>query len=151
VPESLAQRVIEGTVIPWEVVPSIKVHELVKNHTEIPGSPTLYTATFVLAMNKAKYDGMPADLREVIDRNSGLAAAAMAGKVWDEQAVNVSEMVKKRGNTFITLDEAEAKRWQQATQPVVDNWLKSAKERGLDGAKLLEEARAALAKHEKAA
>ena len=37
VPESLAQRVIDGCVIPWEVVPSIKVQELVKFHTEIPG------------------------------------------------------------------------------------------------------------------
>ncbi len=150
VPESLASGVIQGTVIPWEVVPSIKVQELVKNHTEIPGSPTLYVATFILAMNRAKYDGMPADLREVIDRNSGQAAAAMAGRVWDEQAVAVSEMVKKRGNTLITLAEDEAKRWQQTTQPVIDGWVKSTKERGLDGGKLLEAARAAIAKHQNA-
>ena len=45
VPESLAQRVIDGCVVPWEVVPAIKLHELVKFHTEIPGSPTLYTAS----------------------------------------------------------------------------------------------------------
>jgi TRAP-type C4-dicarboxylate transport system substrate-binding protein len=147
VPESLAQRVIDGTVVPWEVVPSIKVQELVKNHTEIPGSPTLYPATFVLAMNRAKYEGMPADLREVIDRNSGMVAAAMAGRVWDEQATAVSDMVQKRGNTMITLAEDEKKRWMQATQPVVDNWVKSTK----DGAKLLDAARAALAKHDKAA
>ncbi len=36
VPESLAQRVIDGCVVPWEVVPAVKVHELVKNHLEIP-------------------------------------------------------------------------------------------------------------------
>ncbi len=57
VPESLAQKVIDGAVIPWEVVPAVKVHELVKFHTEIPGAPTLYTATFFLAMNRARYDG----------------------------------------------------------------------------------------------
>ena len=51
--------------------PPIKVQELVKFHTEIPGSPTLYTATFILAMNKAKYDSLPADLKQVIDANSG--------------------------------------------------------------------------------
>ncbi len=151
VPESLAQRVIDGTVIPWEVVPSIKVHELVKNHTEIPGSPTFYTATFVLAMNKAKYEGMPADLKAVIDANSGQTAAAMAGKVWDEQADVVSAMVKSRGNTIITLTDEEAARWRKATEPVVETWLRTTKERGLDGPKLLEAARAALAKHETAA
>lgn len=151
VPESLAQRVIDGTVVPWEVVPSIKVHELVKNHTEIPGSPTLYTATFVLAMNKAKYESLPADLRQILDANSGQAAATMAGRMWDEQAVVVSEMVKSRGNTIITLAEEEVARWRKATDPVVENWLKTTKERGLDGQKLLESARAALSKHESAA
>jgi TRAP-type C4-dicarboxylate transport system substrate-binding protein len=151
VPESLAQGVIDGTVVPWEVVPSIKVAELVKNHTEIPGSPTLYTATFVLAMNKAKYEGMPEDLRKVIDANSGQVAARMAGQVWDEQATVVSEMVKKRGNTLITITEDEKERWRKATQPVVDTWVKTSKERGLDGEKLLESARAALAKYEKSA
>jgi TRAP-type C4-dicarboxylate transport system substrate-binding protein len=149
--ESLAQRVLDGTVIPWEVVPSIKVHELVKNHTEIPGSPTFYTATFVLAMNKAKYDALPPDLKRVIDANSGQPAAAMAGEVWDEQAVAVSEMVRKRGNTVITLTEEEAGRWRKATEPVVENWLKASKERGLDGQKLLDAARAAIKKHEGAA
>jgi TRAP-type C4-dicarboxylate transport system substrate-binding protein len=151
VPESLAQRVIDGTVLPWEVVPSVKVHELVKNHTEIPGSPTLYTSTFILAMNKPKYDALPADLKQILDNNSGLAAATMAGKVWDEQEVAVSAMVKARGNTMITLSVEEAARWRKTTEPVVENWLKTIKDRGLDGQKLLDEARAAIKKHETAA
>jgi TRAP-type C4-dicarboxylate transport system substrate-binding protein len=151
VPESLAQRVIDGCVIPWEVVPSIKVQELVKFHTEIPGSPTFYVATFILAMNRAKYDSLAPDLKAVIDKNSGAAAAAMAGKVWDEQAIVVSEMVRKRGNTITVLDEAEAARWRKTTEPVIEGWLKTAKDKGLDGDKLLASMRAALAKHEKAA
>jgi TRAP-type C4-dicarboxylate transport system substrate-binding protein len=151
VPESLAQHVIDGTVLPWEVVPSIKVHELVKNHTEIPGSPTLYTATFVLVMNKAKYEGLPADLKQVIDAHSGMVAATMAGKVWDEQAIAVSAMVRSRGNTIVTLAEDEAARWRQGTLPVVENWLRTTKERGIDGRKLLESLQAAIKKHENAA
>jgi TRAP-type C4-dicarboxylate transport system substrate-binding protein len=151
VPESLAQRVIDGAVIPWEVVPSVKVQELVKFHTEIPGSPTFYVATFILAMNKAKYEALAPDLKAIIDRNSGAAAAGMAGKVWDEQAITVSEMVRKRGNTITVIDEAEAARWRKTTEPVIEAWIKSTKDKGLDGEKLLASARAALAKHEKAA
>ena len=105
VPESLAQRVIDGAVVPWEVVPAIKLHELVKFHTEIPGSPTLYTASFFLAMNKAKYDGLPADLKAVIDKNSGMKFAELAGNMWDEPARWSLDMVKKRGNTITTISE----------------------------------------------
>jgi TRAP-type C4-dicarboxylate transport system substrate-binding protein len=149
VPESLAQRVIDGTVVPWEVVPSIKVHELVKNHTEIPGSPTLYVATFVLAMNKAKYEGLPADLKKVIDDNSGQAFAMLAGNMWDDQAKVVEDMVKKRGNTISAISAEEAARWRKATEPVTEAWIKQVKDKGIDGAKLIETARGLIAKYEK--
>ncbi len=147
VPEALAQRVLDGCVVPWEVVPAIKVHELVKFHTEIPGSPTLYTATFIIAMNKAKYESLPADLKKVVDANSGMPFATAAGKMWDEQALKVEEIVKKRGNTVTLLDKGEAANWQKATQPVVDAWLKQAKDKGLNGEKLLADAKALLSKH----
>jgi TRAP-type C4-dicarboxylate transport system substrate-binding protein len=147
VPESLASGVIDGCVIPWEVVPSIKVHELVGHHTEIPGSPTFYVATFVLAMNRARYEGMPDDLRAVIDANSGMAAAAMAGKVWDEAAGPAMELARKRGNEIHILSEEETARWREATAPVVEAWLAQAKGKGLEGEALLGAARALLAKH----
>ena len=83
VTESLSKGVIEGTTIPWEVAPSLKVHELVKNHTTFYGPTGLYTQTFAVSMNKASYDKLPADLKKVIDNNSGLVAAAMFGKTMD--------------------------------------------------------------------
>lgn len=145
VPESLAQKVIDGCVVPWEVVPAIKVHELLKHHLEIPGSPTFYTATFVLAMNKAKYAAMPADLRAVLDKNSGLAASEMAGKVWDDAAVVVSDMVKKRGNLVTTLSIEENLRWRKTTAPVAEAWIKAVKEKGVDGGNLIGSAEALIA------
>jgi TRAP-type transport system periplasmic protein len=151
VPESLAQRVIDGAVIPWEVVPAVKVQELVRFHTEIPGSPTLYTASFFLAMNKAKYDGLPADARAVIDANSGQAFARMAGPMWDNEAAAVSAMVRARaGNTISTISEEEKAKWIAATLPVHAAWIEQVKARGLDGAKMIADARALVAKYEAA-
>ena len=150
VPESLAQRVIDGCVVPWEVVPAIKLHELVKNHTEIPGSPTFYTASFFLAMNKAKYDGLPPDLKQAIDKNSGMKFAELAGNMWDDAGALVLDMVKKRGNIITTISEDEKARWVKATQPVIDGWIAQVKDKGLDGAKLLEQAKALVAKYDKA-
>jgi TRAP-type C4-dicarboxylate transport system substrate-binding protein len=150
VPESLAQKVIDGAVVPWEVVPAIKVHELVKFHTEIPGSPTLYTASFFLAMNKAKYEGLPADLKAVIDKNSGQAFATLAGNMWDEAGAAVLDMVKKRGNTISSISEEEKARWIKATEPVHAAWIEQVKAKGLDGGKLIAAARALVAKYDKA-
>ena len=75
-----------ASVIPWEVVPAVKVQEIAQFHTETdPTCPALYTAVFLLAMNQAKYDGLPPELRAVIDRNTALALSGQAGRLWDEQ------------------------------------------------------------------
>ena len=63
VPEGLSKGVIDGTTIPWEVTAALKVPELVHNHTEFSGA-ALYTLTFVLAMNKDKYESLPDDLKK---------------------------------------------------------------------------------------
>ena len=151
VPESLAQNVIDGCVVPWEVVPAIKLHELVKFHTEIPGSPTLYTASFFLAMNKAKYEGLPADLKAAIDKNSGMKFAELAGNMWDDAGKPVLEMVKRpRQHHHGSISEDEKAKWIKATEPVIEAWIKQVKDKGLDGGKLLEQARALVAKYDKA-
>jgi TRAP-type C4-dicarboxylate transport system substrate-binding protein len=81
IPDALSKGTIEGCVIPWEVVPSVKVHELTKFHSEFPANmPALYTTTFVMAMNKAKYEGLAPDLKKVIDANSGMATSRLAGQ-----------------------------------------------------------------------
>lgn len=149
VPESLAQRVIDGCVIPWEVVPAVKVHELVKNHTEIPGTPTFYVATFVFAMNRPRYESLPADLKKIIDDHSGVAGATMAGTAWDTSGVPVRKMVLERGNAIVQLSREETELWKKTTRPVIDSWLAEMKAKGIDGDKLLADATALIAKHEK--
>jgi TRAP-type C4-dicarboxylate transport system substrate-binding protein len=148
VPEAISQRVIDGAVVPWEVVPSIRLQELVRNHTEIPGSPTFYTTTFILAMNPARYQGLPAELRQVLDANSGMAAAEMAAKVWDEQGPLVRAQVeRRRENTIVQLSAAEKERWTVACRPVIDAWIAGSRGAGFDGAALLADARGLIAKH----
>ena len=150
VPESLASGVIDGVVVPWEVVPALKIQELVSHHTQFPGAPTFYVATMIVAMNKATYEGMPDDLRAVIDAHSGMETAILAGKAFDEGSVRGREVAEKRGNEIVTLSEEETARWREKTRPVVDKWLADKQSEGLDGAKLLETARGLVAKYQKA-
>lgn len=147
VPEAMSQGVLDGAVVPWEVVPAIRLQEMVRNHTEIPGSPTFYTASFILAMNKARYEGLAPDLRRVLDANSGAAAAAMAAKVWDEEGPKVEESVRRRGNAIVEISAQEKARWAEATAPVVTAWITGMRERNIDGAALVEEARALVARY----
>ena len=149
VPESLASGVIDGVVVPWEVVPALKIQELVSHHTQFPGAPTFYVATMIVAMNKAAYEGMPDDLRAVIDAHSGMETAILAGKAFDEGSVRGREVAEKRGNEIVTLSEEETARWREKTRPVVEKWLADKQSEGIDGANLLETARELVAKYQK--
>ena len=150
VPESLAQGVLDGAVVPWEVVPAIKLQELVKFHTEIPGTPTFYTASFFLAMNPAKYEGLPKDARKVIDETTGMVFATEAGKVWDQAGADVEKMVRDKGNTILTLSEADKQTWMKASEPVTAAWIEEMKGKGVDATELITTAKSLLAKYESA-
>ncbi len=99
-------------------------------------------------MNRARYDGLPADLRQILDAHSGMVAATMAGEAWDAAAEATLAIVRARqGNTITTLPEEEVARFRTATQGVTDTWLRQAAERGLPAERLMADARAALQKH----
>ncbi len=140
IPENLSKGVISGTVLPWEVTPSIRLAELVSNHTELSGDTSLYTAVFIMAMNWDSYEGLPDDLRQILDDYTGKGLAASTAQVMldaDAGGRNVAS-----GNTFITLDGAEVERWKAAAQPVVDRWVTRAGEMGFDGEAAIAQARA---------
>jgi len=150
IPDALSKGTIEGCVIPWEVVPSVKVHELTKFHTEFPASgPALYTTTFVMAMNKAKYESLSPDLKKVIDANSGLATSAWLGKTQQGNDPIGRKAASDRGNTIHTLSSAEAQEFIKVSQAIDDEWVADINKRGFDGKKLLQTARDLIAKHAK--
>jgi len=150
VPEAVSKGVIDGFLLPWEVIPSVKLHEMVKYHSETdPARPALYTALFVLAMNPARYDSLPADLKAVIDRNSGAGLSAMAGKTWDESQAAGRKPAVERGNTFYMIPASELDNWVKASAPVYDEWVANQDKAGLNGKQMLQDARDLLAKHRK--
>lgn len=147
VAEALSKGVITATTIPWEVVPALKVQQIVHNHTGFSGNKGLYTQTFGILMNKAAYEKLPADLKKVIDANSGIETAAMFGRTMDAGDKVGLSLAKKAGNKIYTLDPAETKRWVQAASGVRDIWYKEVAAKGIDGPKLAAEAERLIAKY----
>jgi TRAP-type C4-dicarboxylate transport system substrate-binding protein len=146
VPEGLSKGVIDGTTIPWEVAASLKVPELVSNHTEFEGS-ALYTLTFVLAMNKPKFESLPADLQKVIDDNSGLEFSVFAGTTQESVDAPVRVSTVERGNNIITVSGDGVDAWRKAAEPVYAEWIADMESKGIDGQSLIDEARALIEKH----
>jgi TRAP-type C4-dicarboxylate transport system substrate-binding protein len=151
VPEALSKGVIDGAVIPYEVAPGLKVNELTKYASETPkGSPALYTTFFVVPMNRARYDSLPADLKAVIDKNSGRELSAFLGRTQEGNDVpGRKAFVDTAGYTISQIPAAEVERWKKATDNLDDEWVTDMNKRGFNGKAMLEDARALVQKYTK--
>lgn len=147
IPEAISKGVIDATVIPWEVTASIRLAELVDHHVEFAGTESLYTATIITVMNRQKYESLPDNIRAAIDAESGQALAAFAAQVMYDYDAPARDLAVAANNTIVTLDEDEVARWKEKAQPVVARWIADMESRGIDGAALIEEARALIQKH----
>jgi TRAP-type C4-dicarboxylate transport system substrate-binding protein len=147
VPEALSKGVIDGTLLPYEVMPALKVDELARYHSGPDASqPMIYTSVFILAMNKLRYDSLPPDLKKIVDANSGIGLSGQLGRLFDEvEVINK----KKAGGEVNVIANAEIEEWKKIVQPVTDGWVQDVTGKGADGKGLLKVAHDLLAKYRK--
>jgi len=150
VADAMTKGTIDGFMTAWEIIPSFKLHEVSKYHTEIEASrPSMFTAGFVFAMNQAKYDSLPADLKRVIDNHSGAGLSRTIGRYWDEATAVGRKAAQDRGNQFIKISAAETDRWIQASATLHDEWVSDMDKKGLPGKQMLQDARDLIKKYSK--
>ena len=146
VSEALSKSVIDGALVPYEVVPSVKIQELAKFHSETdPVEPAIYTATFMFAMNKAKYEGLAPELKKVIDANSGQALSGSIGKAFLAADSIGKKLTEKNAHNVIPASELQG--WKKIGEQVTNDWVADVTAKGADGKKLLADARALIAKY----
>ena len=140
VPEALAKGVIDGTIVPYEIVPAIKADELTRYHSETaPTEPAIYTTTLLFAMNKKRYESLSAKQKEVLDANSGVELSGWAGKVFAEADAAGKAVLDPASINVIP--QPEVQQWRELARPVVQGWVDDMNQRGADGNALLNSAR----------
>lgn len=150
IPDAVSKGTIDGFLLPWEVIPSVKLQEMVKYHSETdPSRPALYSSVFIFGMNQAKYDSLSPELKKVIDNNSGVNLTQQIGRVWDESQAPGRKSAVDRNNTFYMIPAAELDNWIKVSAQLNDDWVADMEKRGLPGKQMLKDARDLLAKYKK--
>lgn len=134
--ESLQKGVIDGTVFPWDPVNSFKLSEVLKYHLDAGA----YTVSFFFVMNQNKFDSLPKNVQDCIDKYSGDALVAKFGDWWDQWDKPGLEAAKAKGNEVTELSDDERARWREALQPMIEKYLESLKAEGVDNAPEIYEA-----------
>ena len=98
----------------------------------------------MVAMNLQAYERLPADLKAVIDANSGRNVAQWMGETWVAMEV-AGERAAEASGEFIYLPEAEVELLRQRSQrQVAERWISVVADAGIDGRTLVDEATALL-------
>jgi TRAP-type C4-dicarboxylate transport system substrate-binding protein len=141
--ELLSSGIADGVFFPQESIVSFKLDNLVKYATLFPGG--FYSSSFGFFINEDKWNKFSKADQELLAKFGGEYLARRAGKSWDNVDRLGNEGMKKAGVQIETPNAALVKDIQAKAQPVIEGWVKEAKEkRNMDGAMLLKEFHAEL-------
>lgn len=143
--EAIQKGVADGAMFPFESIKGFRLGELLDYHLEIPGG--LYTTPFAIIMNRAKYDSMSDAHKQVLADFGGITGAKMLGAGWDRADEVGKAFALETGGTINQLSDTELARWKAKIEFMNDDWIAKADAAGLDGAALLDDLRATMAKY----
>ncbi|MCP3871172.1 MAG: TRAP transporter substrate-binding protein [Gammaproteobacteria bacterium] len=126
--QAMQRGVIDGVSLPWEAALGFRINELATKHTEVGG---LYTLSFVVTMNKSVYEGLPPDLKKVIDDNSGRAWSARAAQVFDALDVKGRDAALAAGHEIYSVKGgANNPTWKPILSRATESYLAGLEKKG---------------------
>jgi TRAP-type C4-dicarboxylate transport system substrate-binding protein len=103
----------------------------VVNYTTL-SYPTGYSTGMFIVMNKGKWNSLPPDIQKVFDEVNA-EWIEKQGNVWDEIEKEGKDFILKKGNKIISLSKEEEAKWTAAVKPLLDEYVKNMKAKGLPG------------------
>jgi len=120
--ESLSRGLIDGTLLGWESMTTFRVLPVTTHHVQV----ALGFTPLMVAMNKAKYDSLPDDLKAIVDKYSGDWIAERMSANYDKIGARSLDAAQKSDkNTVIDVADEQSQRYQTALQPIIDDWMAS--------------------------
>lgn len=139
---SLQRGVVDGMAFPWSPTGSFKLTDIVNTHTNMP----FYSSALVVTMNKDKYDKLPADLKKILDDNTGKAMSEVAAQVFDTEAEKYSSEARARGDVMIDIpNPLSDPQWKVPLEAGTAKYLADVSAMGLDAQSVYDQAKAASA------
>ena len=135
--ELLSSGVADGVFFPLESIISFKLDTVLEQATLFPGG--MYSSSFGFFMNEDKWNRLPRQDQEAIEKISGEHIARLAGRSWDEADAKGLEALKKSGVKIVHASPAFVAEVQKRSAPIVDDWVTKASAKGLDAVKILTE------------
>lgn len=135
---ALGRGDIAGLLTQYRITRTLKLEELIHHVTEFTSDETLYTAVYVIVMNKARFDSLPPDLQEIIEGRSGYRLSAQLGWHIDQWERAAERAVKDGPTQIFAVEGDDLTPWKAAAQEQIAAWVAARDAAGDDGSMLLQ-------------
>src|SRR5437764_1154006 len=135
--ELLKSGVADGVFFPMESIISFKLETVLEQATLFPGG--MYSSSFGFFMNEDKWNRLPKQDQEAIEKISGEWIARHAGRSWDEADRKGLEALQKSGVKIVHADATMVAEVRKRSAPTGGDWINQAGAKGIDAAKILAE------------
>jgi len=130
---ALDRGVVDASQIPMSAALDFKLIEVARYFTI---NAPLGRSPFLVAMNRARYDRLPADLKKIIDDTTGLSLSLKGAETYDTQNRAALDAARK-DRELITLPPEENRRWLEAFRPLINRKAEEGEKAGLPARGLL--------------
>ena len=127
--DALAKGIVDSALFPYEAALSFDLGSVTKYAIE----PGISSASFAFVMNPAKYNSLPDDLKMLIDKTTGAAAAEGYAKMWDEAEKHGKTQLVGKGLEIITLPDADVKKIRDLAAPQIQEAIAAIDKQGKPG------------------
>ncbi len=118
---SMQRGVVNSLMTSVSALTAYRVDELVDNILTGPFGGGM----LIVGMNQKVYDGLPDDIKKIIDQESGVKQSRIASKSqWDFDGGNVEKIINA-GGTQNALGADDMATWQPLFDKVIANWLEA--------------------------
>jgi TRAP-type C4-dicarboxylate transport system substrate-binding protein len=143
----LERGVADAVTFPWGSVLLFGIDKVTKYHMDVP----LYVTTFAWVMNKAKYDGMSAEQKKVIDDHCTNQWALKVAAPWaDFEAGGRDKLKAEAGHDVYGISPDQVDQWRRAAEPLQAVWAEGVRKVGGNPDALMQDLKAELAKFQAA-
>ncbi|MGD1886933.1 MAG: TRAP transporter substrate-binding protein [Cohaesibacteraceae bacterium] len=144
-PQALSRGVVDGALIPWEIIPPLRLQEQTDYQIEGAGMARLGTSVFQVSMNKGTWDSLPDEVQNAFREASNEDWLREVGELWRGTDNFGICMATEAGNTHIVLTDDETAALLAPMEGGVDRWIVEVSDAGVDGDALVGAARDAIA------
>ena len=124
---ALERGMADGVACPLAPMRAFKISDAAKFHTIVD----LYNDSFWGGMNWDKWNGMPDDLKKLLEDSTGMKMTVISGRTLDEGAIADAQWMKDNGHTFYVLPKEEKTKWREKLKGIHEETLAKLEGQGI--------------------